>query len=1189
MKRKNILFLLSATCLLSIGVVSFSNSALKVNAATDAGEMRFTGIGSGAFTNSAVYLVTGTANQIGSNWTGPFKPVSGQGGVYINDETTPSTQFQLKKANTFDYYFESLNGTIATGTTLKLFGVWSGLEHESYGTEYSFTILDSVVIKTSDGWKVQTYVPDLEPYDTVTLVSASYDDLDRVSFDYFKAPSAWNTYTTSSDNTRNSFAFVFDFEAYGRMTGSLQIRIGTSGAYDSGHYYRLDVNNTWNENVGGVVKFYEYNGASQIKVSPDIPHNLQAGARHTIEFGSIYVKNSDNTFDYVKFDGEYSYSGINTPYNHNRTTKVSLYYPGENIFIGSSLPQKERDTTFSFNRTNENKGIYLNGPVNDIPVDEWKVKGVPASKYNALLNGQPMYQYGTDAMPLAKHSEEAEDNYYIDFDTFGINFSEGDVVTLSDEYHFYYNNKAYTLTLNPISFLFSLGEFTPIENIYDYMFDSLSNRCDPELYSDEDAATIARIVSEAQSTLYLKSNMKELWDLYLDYSDQLDSIDLDEERAAHILGPARENAIAELNAYYDSSLYTEEYQSMIEGYIADATARINTCKSVGGIRQIVVNTKSQIDAVTTKQNVIEAAIMASDDLLNQYLETYDVITTSDLCASGGMTFTSDRNTTYSSGDFRDITSRFAASNGNLDGNLIFQFNYTSTNYTSLKYSAQVSIRVRGTLDNCARFDIGTHYQTHSGVRLVVDNVALEDYDANFVQRGTPYRIECGSIDLDGFDRTLLFIKVDGNTVIKKIVDKVSEVQNPLVIIMDSLTTGSDTATITPIEEGTTKADHAKYVGNLTLDSESASDSLIVNMRKNDIPNGTLLYPLQDGAFTVNGQQTPYYRPEVSLTKMNATQYSVNFDYTTLHNGSVVKLKDAFCTHDSAKAVKKAYYLFEASFIYQNGAWIQAQPSLEDAIRNAKTMLDRYADASNYSETAWASIENIITTYKRQLYNATDVDNVKTLLNAGLDLIDAVPTLLQDYQVEAKALLQAYSELHEYREDDQMELNAILIEAFDDIDHAEYFEDIDQIVENAKKDIDTVKTSEERDLEDLEAEKRVAKTEVEVYTGLLQMHRYSNENIALIRSLAFTARSDIDSATSSEQIESILSTFKEDIKAVKTNDGSVFNGETYIEKGSGSSSGCGGNVVTTSILLSILSLLGLLVILGKKHYLMFNNK
>ena len=1188
MKRKNILFLLGATCLLSIGVVSFSNSALKVHAETyNVDPITFTSVHS-ASNSQGIYLVAEGTNRIPDAWGSgdydcAFTPVGGTGGVFVNDVDVGNRPLKKVGIGTIAYYVTIPNAA-SEGTVVTITGDWSGVSKD--GNTYNFSINSFSFHWSGTTWLVDY---DLEPYDTVTLVSASYDDLDRVAFDYYKAPSAWNTYTTSSDNTRNSFAFVFEFEAYGRMTGSLEIRVGTSSSYDSGHYYKLSVNNTWCESVGGVVKFSEFNDSSMIKSSPDVERNLQPGARHTIEFGSIYIKNSDKTFNYVKFDGEYGYQDVVVPYNHNRTTKVSLYYPGENIFIGSAFDQKNRDTTLSFNRTNEDKGIYLNGPVNDIPVDEWKVKGVPASKNNALLNGQPMYEYGTEAMPFVKHSEEAEDNYYIDFDTFGINFNEGDVVTLSDEYHFYYNNKAYTLTLNPISFLFSNGEFTPISNIYDYMYDSLSNRCDLELYSDENIALINEIVADAQSSLVLRTNMKRLWDLYLDYLDQLDSIDLDEERAAEILGPARTNAIAELEAYYDASLYDEDQQGLIEYYLDNAKTNINACKSVGGIHQIVVNTKSQIDAVPTKQGVIEAAIMASDVLLNQYLETYDVITTSDLCASGGMTFTSDRNTTYSSGDFRDITSRFAASNGNLDGNLIFQFNYTSTNYKSLMHSAQVSIRVRGTLDNCARFDIGTHYQTHSGVRLVVDNVALEDYDANFVQRETPYRIECGSIDLDGFDRTLLFIKVDGNIVIKKIVDKVSEVQNPLVIIMDSLTTGNDTATITPIEEGTTKANHANLIGSLDLDSESTSDSLIINMRKNNIPTGTLLYPMEDGAFTVDDQQVHCYRPEVSLTKMNATQYSVNFDYTTLHNGSVVKLKGVYCSHDSARAFKTAYRLFEASFTYQNGVWSQAQPSVRDAIDNAKEMLAKYVDSANYSESSWASIQNIINTYNGQLDDATTVDNVKTLLDSALNLIDAVPTLLQDYQVEAKALLQAYSELHEYREDDQMELNAILIEAFDDIDHAEYFDDIDQIVENAKKDIDTVKTSEERDLEDLEAEKRVARTEVEVYVGLLQMHRYSDENIALIRTLAFTARSDIEAATSSEQVESILSTFKDAIKAVKTNDGSVFNGETYIEKGSGSSSGCGGNIVTTSILLSILSLLGLLVILGKKHYLMFNNK
>ena len=136
----------------------------------------------------------------------------------------------------------------------------------------------------------------------------------------------------------------------------------------------------------------------------------------------------------------------------------------------------------------------------------------------------------------------------------------------------------------------------------------------------------------------------------------------------------------------------------------------------------------------------------------------------------------------------------------------------------------------------------------------------------------------------------------------------------------------------------------------------------------------------------------------------------------------------------------------------------------------------------------------------------------------------------------------------------------------------------------------VKTAEERDLEDLEAEKRVARTEVEMYVGLLQLNRYSDENIALIRDLAFTARNDIENASNSDEIQNILATFKEAIKEVKTNDGSTFNGETYVEpKNNQGSSGCGGNVIATSVILSTLSLIGLVIILRKKHLKMFINK
>lgn len=1193
MKRKNILFILGAACLLSIGAISFSNSPLTVHAVTDVGEIQFTELGSGASTNKAVYLVTTSSNVMNSNWSGPYKPVSGQGGVYINDQSEPSLQFQLKKANTYDYYFESTGDAIAANTTLKLFGVWQGYENGSSGTEYKFTVLESTVIKTETGWKVVAPppdIPELDVYDKVTLKDAGIDDYDRQTIDIYKTESAWNSFAVSPENTKKSFAFEFVYQAYERMTTHLEFRVGARGNYYSPHCYHFVINNSWGSN-GQYQLSEEYNEQAKSGSGfKNFPTDIKTG-RHIVEFGSIYLAdNSGQTFDYVKYDDEYIYTSVVTPFSDERTTKVSLYIGQAKIFVGSTTAQKERDTTLSFNRTYDDKGIYLNGPVNDIPVDNnWKVRAAPATKYNALLNGEPLYNYEGSQPPLVKFSEEEDNNYYISFNDFGLRFNEGDVVTLSDEFHFFYQDVVYVVSLYPISFLYNGSSFVPVNNIYDYLINIISNRCIAELYSDENLAEINRIISEAETALPLKTNMKQLWDLYKDYINQLDSIPLDEERAAEYLRPIREAAIAELNDYYDPTNYTQEHLNEILGIINDAAADINACMSTSGISEIVVNAKTEIDAVPTRQAAIESAILASDTLLDEYLETYDVVTTSDLCASGGMTFTSD-STTYSSGDLKDITTRIAASEGNRDGNMIFQFNYSSTNYNSRRYGAQVFVRVRGTPDNCARFDIGSAFNSHSGVRLVVDNVSLQDYDANFVQRSTPYKIECGSIDLDGFNRTLLFIKVDGSFVIKKIVNIVSSVQTPTIQIFDSYTTGSDTVTFSPIEEGTTKNTKSTVIGNLSLDSYSNKESLQVVARANNIPVETTLYPMSDNAFTVNGVQVKSARPTVSLYKASSTNYEVNFDKSSLQDGDVVKLNGVFCSHNSAKGLKQAYQLYEAEFVYHaaTDSWTQNETSLEDAQRNAKDMLCRYYDLNDYSEASQNVLSEITASYEALIDNAIDANAVNELLNEALGQIDLVPTLVMDYRNNAKEELRTYASAHTYREDEQIELNNILAEAYQNIDSLDDFDDIDRLVENTKADIDTLKTAEERDAEDLEVEKKLARAEVETYVGLLEMNRYSQENIELIRTLALTARSDIENAANSEQVQNILATFKEAIKNVQTNDGSVFNGETYINPNS-KQSGCGGNIMTTSIVLSALSLVGLLIILRKKHSRMFINK
>ena len=1194
MKRQNILFILGAACLLSMSSIDFVGSDLTVHAeAITADPVTFTGIRNES-TSQGIYLIPESNNQIPTAWGSgdydcAFTPVGGTGGVFVNGVDAGNRPMKKVDIGAIVYYV-TIPSVPTSGTVVTIKGNWSGITKDSQ--EFNFTVNEFKMKWSGSIWMPEIVVPELDAYDKVTLKDAGIDDYDRETIDIFKGESAWNSFAVSPENTRNSFAFEFAYQTYETMNRHLEFRIGARGNYYSPHCYHFIINNSWGNGKGQYALKEEYNEQPKSESGfKDFPTSINTG-RHIVEFGSIYLDDDSNkTFDYVKYDGEYVYAKIITPYSHDRSTKVAMVIPEAKVFVGSTISQKERDTTLSFNRSDADKGIYLNGPVNDIPVSGWSVRAAPSVKYNALLNGEPLYQYDVGQPPLAKFNDDEDNNYYLGFVDYGLRFSDGDIITLSDEWHFFYNNVVYVLSINPISFLFNGTSFVPINSIYDYMSNSVANRCMPELYSDENLLVIEQIVNEAQSQMPLKSNMKLLWDLYLGYINQLDAVPLDEEKSEEYLRPYREAAISELNACYNPTNYTEEGLNQILGIVSAATEEINSCLSVSRINEIKLNAKTEIEAIPTKQVAIEAAILDSDELLDQYLETYDVITTSDLCASGGMTFTSNKDTSYHSGDNKDITSRFAVSEGNRDGNVVFQFNYTSTNYTSLTYSAQVSVRVRGTPDNCARFDIGTHFSTHSGVRLVINNVAIEDCDVNFVQRATPYKIECGSIDIDGFDRTLLFIKVDGQYWVKKIADKVSIVQTPTITIMDSLTTGNDTATITPIEEGTTKHTNSTVIGNLTLNEDSDKNSLQFTARNNNIPTDIMLYPMEDNAFTINGVQPVYSRPNVSISKVSPTTYSVNFDKSVLTDGTVVGIKGVYCSHNAARGIKTAYQLFEAEFVYHasTDSWSQNVPSLSIVKAEALDMLTRYVKLENYSETSQASLRDLISSCQELINQASSVNEVYSKLNEALEHIDLIPTLLRDYQNAAKENLRAYASRHEYREDEQIELNYILAEAYQNIDKTDDYDDIDQIVRDAKEDIDTLKTAEERDLEDLEAEKRVARTEVEMYVGLLQLNRYSDENIALIRDLAFTARNDIENASNSEQIQNILETFKTAIKGVKTNDGSTFNGETYIEPNKQNNSGCGGNIVTTSIVLSILSLFGLMIILRKKHLRMFINK
>ena len=438
-----------------------------------------------------------------------------------------------------------------------------------------------------------------------------------------------------------------------------------------------------------------------------------------------------------------------------------------------------------------------------------------------------------------------------------------------------------------------------------------------------------------------------------------------------------------------------------------------------------------------------------------------------------------------------------------------------------------------------------------GLNAVINDKVIpgseKAYNAGFVANES-YKIECGSIDLKDYNRTFVFIKVNGEFVIKNILDSLPNEPEPTIRIFDSFT-GVDGifATLSAAEEGTTKDANASLLGRLKLDDSSNKDLLRLSLRKNNIPAGTNLYPLENSAFTINGEKIDAYRPTTYLTKVSDNKYEVHFDYELLQDGDTIALGGCFAAFDQIESKKTVCRLFETEFIYneETNSWRQQEVDLTENIDDAKELLSRYVDLSNYSETNQSIINEIISSYSSSIDSATTNEQVQQLLEEALSRIDAISTILMDYKASAKEELQSYKPASLFREEEQRELAKILTGAFENIDNYNDKESIDFIVEQAKNAIDGIKTAAQRDIEDLADAKRLGKADIEAYVGLLEMDRYSDENINAIQSLALKARKDVDNATSIEEVNQIINAFKEQIKNIQTKDGSIFDGEKYL--------------------------------------------
>ena len=1211
MKKNSLILSIGMACLLSCAAISFSpKEYTSVNAenVTDLGEMNFTVEAnmSSASPESGVFVLSDTTNAFPytTDWEKRLFSTEAHALVFNGIDITNRSTRLLVKHGPMNYFIAVGDVGYSTrneGDTITIKGNWGATVN---GVTYTVYINPFSCVWDGTKWVDEFVVPELETYDKVSLTQAGIDDFsnEKINTEDFKtSPGAWNTFALSEDNTTNSFSFEFAFESFSDMQEeAFNVRIGNR-SWDSGHYFIFYMCNSWNTNAGGVAILREKDGNTILNQSGDLPCNLQPGARHIIEFGAIRVKDENKNYIFVKYDGQYLYQIIKPVYTEVFYPRVGLFYGLNgltNIFVGTTMPeQKEATDTLTFESGNQQSGIFLFGPENDIPVkSDWATRGAPVSKYNVLRNGEPLYtSRGFKSNPLVKHGAQ---NYYLNFsDDYSFTFSEGDIVTLENEFHFYENDTVYTMSFHPFAAEFIGGTFTNVSNIYSRLLDKLTDRYVLDDYDDDKVITIQGLLSQASTAFNNATSMKDLWDKYYSYMSQLDQVPLNEEKAAERLRQAKEAAINELNAYVDEDLYEAAQLEVVAGYVNSAIEQINAATSVEQVRQIVENTKALIASVETKQDVIEQKIMALEEGYEQYLAKYDVATITDLSAIGDVhIYPKDSEqaiNSYSTDGNRDaFHSHIAAASDNEDGNMVFKFKYSSTNPKSREYDAQLFIRLRGTASNNYIFSIGANIDNVPGVRMGVmkDNETITQtigtYAANFVAN-TEYVIECGAVDLKDYNRTFIYMKIDGEFVARKIVNPITAESKPSVIIMDSYTAANsnETATLSAVEEGTTKLANSTLLGRLILDNSSNSETLKGTLRDNNLDSGIELYPIQNGAVTINGNPINQNRSNARLVKSSGNKYSVLIAYP-VSDGDVVHIGGLFSYEKTGSSFKNIVRLFDIDFTYHAGSdnWTQSAPSLEVAKIEAKETLSSYANLDDYTEANQALIAGIVETYSSRIDNATSVEQVYSILEEALAEIDAISTILDDYKKAAKAELTAYKSPELFRQNEVNELNRILTQAFASIDNCNDTLSVDVIVANAKTQIDGLKTAAQYDAEELASFKRAAKAEIEAYVGLLELNRYSDENTALISQLAMKARSDVDNATSQEEVQRIVDTFKQAIKEVKTNDGSTFDGEKYIEKGA--KKGCGGSLIASSLIISVIALCGMALLLKKKHLLMF---
>lgn len=1200
MNKKHFLFSAIGVMFLSFAAaVSLSSrdfTVAKADDPVDVGAVRLslnTG-GSEIGTSNAIHLISDVTNGFPvSGWDNYFTSTENNSltlnGTDIHNGNGGVGPVRLKKIDAQKYYLALNDSGYASrnvGDTVVIKGNWTGTVS---ATTYTLLVKDFSATWNGSKWVQNFVVPELEPYDKISLKDLSLDDFNHTTISTENDTNNYNSFSASANNPHNNIALEFYYEMNQKIDANLDIRIGGDKAWDdSGHFYQLSFNNNWGPH-GFAFLYEKVKGSTPPHKVEEIDCGFEENVRYKIEIGLITVKDttSNEVYFYFKNNDVFLFREIFNAQTLERTNRIGFSYVKTNLFIGNTLQQRTNTDLLTFDHSEGTDGIYLNGPENDIPLN---LRAAPATKYNLYKNNEVLFNFPVNGIgPLMKKGPES---YYISFSENHIEVEEGDVISIGGEFHLYSNGKTHVLAVVPFCVKRVGAQFVDAGTLDDYLSDAITNYVNLNDYDDDKITTINDLIASTKAGVLSANDVKAKWQAFDSGKDEIDEIPPKEE----LLNRVKQQACDKLDSYDSEFLYEPTELEEVRGFIAAGKAQINLATTVKQVKTALDNAIAQINALTTRQEHIETRILSHEDGFEQYLAKSDTVTTTDLCSVGNLSFYpfGSSESTYSQADPNTMFGRFVTSNDNPDSNVVFKFNYQSTDPSSKQYQAQIFIRLRGIGTDNYMFRIARQLDEDENPKPL--RVSLGKFENDIVneksvvfgfEKNTSYSIEVGAINLKEYDRVYIYIKINGNIEVDDIVDPIRIAHIPSVLIQDSYTKegSNETATISPVEEGTTKEKNSKRIGRLTLDSSSNSETLIATLRKNSIPVYTNFHPIQQNAFLYDGSELNAYRAGAMVRKISETQYLITTAGLTISDGKTIKVGGCFASYDETTRVKSAIYLTETTFTYHasTNSWTQTEQSIDDARKDARAFLEDYVDLEAYSEANKAVLEGIISSYIDQIDAATTVAAIDQLVEDAIAAIDVVPTILLEYKNAAKTALNNYKSPSIYREAEQKQLAKILSDAYQRIDASNDKSAVDYIVLTTKQAIDQLKTADEYYAEELQSKQRSAKAEIEAFIGRVELNRYSEENAALIQQLALKARKDVDAATTLEEIDKIVSEFKQAVINVATADGSVFDGEKYSKK----KKGCGGEVITMAVTvpaISVAALAILLVIRKRESYL-----